>query len=159
MTVFRYMNKIIFVALIAGITIAVPGKSVSGEEGLEGSEVMTKGDKTALSPADQQFVDFCIIFRDYPKRKLYVFKNYSDKLDKLPPPSDILNIGGYVLHKIDYTETLYPHSTGALKVTFWKSSNADYFFRVSGGCVWREETFFGPFRLEDKKFVFINKQQ
>lgn len=119
-------------------------------------EVEAKGDRAVLGPEDGRFVDFCEGLRDYNARKPYMFEeavyNFFDKNDPKPPTT--LKIKGCTLAKLDYEEVLNPRSTGALKLSFWKSEKGEYFYRVSGGCVAYQDQLFGQFKLEDGKFVF-----
>jgi hypothetical protein len=66
---------------------------------------------------------------------------------------DIVEVNGNIFKILPYKEILNPMSTGSLTVTFLKSDNGLYLYRVSGGCITYKDNLFGPFVLKDGKFV------
>jgi hypothetical protein len=57
------------------------------------------------------------------------------------------------LRRLEHERTLYPDSTGALRLTFWRDPGSRYFLRVSGGCVAYQDRLFGPFVPHDGGFT------
>ena len=118
----------------------------------EGTDT-THGDLAKLTETDRKFTDavFHGLIRGQERFMSFKYKGFPE----------ILRVGkgnrGYVLTKLDYEER--PEAgTATTRDTFWKSEEGYYFYRTSGGCEVYVDNLYGPYRLENDKFVVVESK-
>jgi len=120
-----------------------------------GTDRQVLGNRKDLAGTDAAFVEFWDTLREQLSWSSYELKGdiykYAD-----PKDADHLTLDDVKLSRIDYKEILYPASTGALTVTFWRSAGGEYFLRIAGGCVTHRDILYGPFVYRGK-FVYTGK--
>ena len=105
------------------------------------------GNLSKLDPNDQIFIKFVDNLNyNYGIMDHYKYVNTGTA------PATALSLN---LTKINYEEVLYPLSSGAITVTFWKNAEGKYFFARYGGDPAASYALFGPFVINNGKVDFV----
>jgi len=112
--------------------------------------MLSKGNMADLTSKDKKFINALESGK--------IQKHFFNSCQGRGMPSKVNNGRlEFTLNKLDYQ--LEDRMTSAeLVITFWKSEEGYYFYRIQGGCEAYENTLYGPYRLEKDKFIAVESK-